>query len=104
MPHYTDKPIGKFPLSHGLGPGLLQMGQMDMAGMEFLLSTFLMQAVRNPGVMQYRYHEEACNGYEYEETAIFYPGRNTIWTNSTLCPRMHNHHVGETCWMCGMVG
>jgi len=67
---FTDKPVGKLPLSHGLGPMTLKMGERDVEAMRSLLPSFLMQAVSNPGVTQFRYHEETGNGYEYEERAI----------------------------------
>jgi hypothetical protein len=100
---FTDKPVGKLPLSHGLGPMTLKMGERDVEAMRSLLPSFLMQAVSNPGVTQFRYHEETGNGYEYEERAIYNLDENTILTNAGACPRMYNHHVGSTCSVCGMV-
>jgi hypothetical protein len=102
---YTDKPKGNFPLSRGMGDDVLNMRNRTLEVLAEdrtnILGWFLKQAVNNPGVRQYRYHEEPSNRYEYEDRALYDPTTNTITTN-LFCPISYSHHIGQTCGMCDM--
>ena len=101
--HYTDKPVGKLPRATGLGDITLKLGKRTIEYLleqHSILGWFHKRAVANPGVMQFRYLEE--NGYEYEEHTVYDRKTNTLTTNVIPCPIYYNHHIGDTCRMCGM--
>jgi hypothetical protein len=102
MVTYTKKPQGKFPLAPGMGDSVYKLDLLAIENLSALLSTFCMTAVDNPGVLQKRYFEEACNGYEYEERALWDAKTKTLTTNFGNCPLDYNHHLwDDPCHVCG---
>ena len=98
---YTDKPIGKLRQSKGMDDDVLKFGtrtKEDLLSQYGSLGSFMKQAIRNPGVLQVRYHEE--NHYEYEDRATYNEKENTMITNK-YCPYSSGHHIGSTCGCCG---
>jgi len=102
---YTDKPIGRLRRATGMDDSILKLGKRTKKDLlqpppYTILGWFQRQAVENPGMTQFRYHEE--NDYEYEDRCTYDEATNTLITNSGICPIAYNHHVGSTCPMCGL--
>ena len=101
--HIGSKPRGVLKRATGLPDMVLNLGQRKKEDMlskySCLLSSFQKQALLNPGVTQYHYCEE--NGYEHELRVTYDEATNALTTNNLGCPRSFNHHIGDTCSMCG---
>jgi hypothetical protein len=102
MGYFYSTPKGRLKLSKGLNDSTFHMGERTKIEIKGLCGWFIAKAVDNPGITQYRYHEE--NNYEYEGRAVYNEKDNTVITNTVYCPIRYNHHVGSTCGMCGEVG
>jgi hypothetical protein len=103
MTNFTDKPRGVLKQSKGMKDSTYDLSRYTVKQLleprYSILGWFLKRAVNNPGVVQYRYHEE--NGYEYEDRALF--DKTMMTLHSTLfCPVQYSHHIGQTCFVCKM--
>jgi hypothetical protein len=105
---FFDTPPNRLPIARGSGHDhdhTFQFGKKDLVkdvNNEYYqyLGGILKQAVLKPGKWIRRWFEE--NGYQYEDHAKFDPETNTIQTNYISCPSSYNHHVGDTCKVCGL--
>jgi len=98
----TLTPKNKLRRATGMPDQTLKFGTLrkeTLLGMMGFLTFLGKRAVSNPGVTQHEYFEE--NGYEYELHATYNEADNTIVTNDIRCPAVSNHHLGQTCIVCG---
>lgn len=102
MPQYTETPVGRFPLSKGMGCTHFDMNAHQSPRDDDRYGSLWKRAFENPGVTQRAYHEEVSNNYEYESRATWDPKKKHMIANDRLCPYQHGHHVGSICGCCGM--
>ena len=61
-------------------------------------------AIKNPGVRQTVEWEQGFGlGSKCSRFAVYDPQKRMILSDDA-CPRAYNHHLFDTCWMCGQYG
>jgi hypothetical protein len=97
---WTDQPQNRLPraTAHNESRHTFNLNGLSDGS----LSSYMLQAMKQPGERFSRWFEES--GYEYEYWYIYHKDTNMMETNDFRCPISYNHHLGTTCRVCGQHG